>query len=260
MSSNPGRIHAAAEVGFGSAADRYERGRPGYPADAIAFLIAELSIAPGRTVVDLAAGTGKFTAAIASTGARIVAVEPVTEMRGVLERNIPGVEALDGTAEDMPFQDASVDAIVVAQAFHWFDGDRAIPEIRRVLPDGGGLGLVWNVRDETPAWSRRLTEIFDRLAGPRDPRHKHGAWRGAFERTDAFTPLEHRSFEHAREVDREAFLDRVLSVSYVASAPADVRDQVVREVTELLDTDPDLARRDVIAMPYRTDVSVCSAR
>jgi SAM-dependent methyltransferase len=135
VSAASGRIHAAAEVGFGSAADRYERGRPGYPADAVSFVIDELVIAPGRTVVDLAAGTGKFTVAIAPSGARIVAVEPVAEMRSVLERNVPGVDALDGTAESMPLEDASADAVVVAQAFHWFDGARAIPEIRRVLRD-----------------------------------------------------------------------------------------------------------------------------
>ena len=260
MSEPSGRIHAAAEVGFGSAADRYERGRPGYPPDAVAHLVSELGIAPGRTVVDLAAGTGKLTAAIAETDATIVAVEPVAEMRAVLERAMPAVRALDGTAEAIPLGDASVDAVVVAQAFHWFDGDRAIPEIRRVLRDGGRLGLIWNVRDETPAWSRRLTEVFDRLAGPRDPRHKHGAWRAAFERSDAFTPLQHHAFAHVHRVDREGFLDRVLSVSYVASAPPETRAEVVREVTGLLDTDPDLAGREELAMPYRTDVYVASAR
>jgi SAM-dependent methyltransferase len=260
VSEPSGWIHAAAEVGFGSAADRYERGRPSYPGDAIALLVDRLGIAPARTVVDLAAGTGKFTTLIVPTGARIVAVEPVREMRATLERNCPAVEAVDGTAEAIPLGDASADAVVVAQAFHWFDGDRAVPEIRRVLRDDGRLGVVWNMRDETSAWSRRLTEIFDRLSGADAPRYKHGRWRDAFERSDAFTPLEERTFAFAHVVDREAFLDRVLSVSYVASASPDIRDDVVREVTALLDTDPDLAGREEITMPYRTDVFVCSAR
>jgi ubiquinone/menaquinone biosynthesis C-methylase UbiE len=254
------RIHAAAEVGFGSAADRYDRGRPSYPVDAVAYLVSELGIGSGRTVVDLAAGTGKFTEMIVPTGAHIIAVEPVAEMRAVLESACPTVEAIDGTAEALPLDDASVDAVVVAQAFHWFDGDRAVPEIRRVLRDGGRLGLIWNARDETPAWSRRLTEIFDELAEPTDPRYKHGAWRSAFERTDAFTPFEHRAFDHAHEVDRVAFIDRVLSVSYVASARTDVRDAVVHQVERLLDTDPALAGHQRISMPYRTDTYVCSAR
>ena len=258
MSEPDRRIHLAAEVGFGSAADRYDRGRPSYPADAVAHLVSELGIEPGRTVVDLAAGTGKFTASIVPTGARITAVEPVAAMRAVLERECPTVEAMDGTAEAMPLEDASVDAVVVAQAFHWFDGDRAVPEIRRVLRGRGRLGLIWNARDEAPAWSRRLTEIFDELAGPRDPRYKHGAWRSAFEGSDAFTPFEHRTFEHTHAVDRAAFLDRVLSVSYVASAPPDVRERIVHEVERLLDTDPQLAGRESISMPYRTDVYVCA--
>ena len=260
MSEPLGRIHAAAEVGFGSAADRYERGRPSYPDGAVALLVERLSITLGRTVVDLAAGTGKFTTLIVPTGARIIAVEPVPEMRATLERNCPGVDALDGTAEAIPLRDGSVDAVVVAQGFHWFDGDRAVPEIRRVLRDDGWLGLVWNVRDETPSWSRRITEIFDRLSGDDAPRYKHARWRDAFERSDAFTPLEPRTFAFAHVVDRAAFLDRVLSVSYVASASPDVREEVVREVTDLLDADPDLAGREEISMPYRTDVFVCSAR
>jgi SAM-dependent methyltransferase len=260
VSGPSGRIHAAAEVGFGSAADRYERGRPSYPDDAVALLVDRLRIAPRRTVVDLAAGTGKFTTLIVPTGARVVAVEPVAEMRATLERNCPGVGTLDGTAEAIPLGDASVDAVVVAQAFHWFDGDRAVPEIRRVLHGDGGLALMWNIRDETSAWSRRLTEIFDRLSGADAPRYKHGRWRDAFERSDAFTPLEQHTFSFTHVVDRAAFLDRVLSVSYVASASPDVRDEVVREVTALLDTDPDLAGREEITMPYRTDVFVCSAR
>ncbi len=135
-----------------------------------------------------------------------------------------------------------------------------LAEIRRVLRDDGRLGLIWNIREETPVWSRRLTEIFDRLSVEGAPRYKHGRWRDAFERSDAFTPLEDAAFEHTHEVDRTGFLDRVLSVSYVASAPPEDRADVVREVTELLETDPDLTGRERVSMPYRTDVFVCSVR
>lgn len=260
MSDAADRIHAAAALGFAAATERYERGRPTYPADAVAYLVDALAIAPGRTVLELGAGTGKFTSLIAATGARIVAVEPVAEMRAALERNHPSVEILDATAEAIPLHDATVDAVVVAQAFHWFDADRALREIRRVLRPGERLGLIWNVRDETPAWSRRLTEIFDRLSGDDAPRYRRGRWRDAFARSDAFTPLERHAFEHVHALDRDGFLDRVLSVSYVAIAPADVQQRVVREVNELLDTDPDLVGRARLEMPYRTDVFVCSAR
>jgi SAM-dependent methyltransferase len=248
------RIHEAAARGFEAAVERYERGRPGYPEDAVAYLLRELAVGPGRDVLEIGAGTGKFTELLVPSGARIAAVEPVAAMRDALARNCPDVRVLDGTAEDLPLDDGSADAAVAAQAFHWFEGDRALREIHRVLRPGGRLGLIWNARDEASDWSARLTAIFDRLAGQDDPRYGSGRWRAAFEHTDGFGPLHHQVAYHVHEVTREGFLDRVLSVSYVASAPDDVRAAVADEVTELLDTDPELAGRDRLVMPYRTDV------
>jgi SAM-dependent methyltransferase len=252
-----GRIHAAAAVGFERSADRYERGRPSYPADAVSTLVDALEIGPERQLLDLGAGTGKLTRLLVPTGARIIAVEPVPAMRAALERTCPDVTVLDGSAEAIPVRDRSIDAVVVAQAFHWFDADAALREIARVLRDRGALGLIWNVRDETPSWSRRLTEMFDRLSGPDAPRYKHGQWRAAFDRTDAFGLLHHRSTRSVHEVPPEGFLDRVLSVSYVASAPDAERTAVEAEVRDLLAHDPDLAGRSTIGMPYVTDVFWC---
>lgn len=253
-----GRIHDAAAVGFERSADRYERGRPSYPNDAVTFLFEALGIGPGRDVLDLGAGTGKLTRLLVPTGARITAVEPVAAMRAALVRSCPDdVNVLDGTAEAIPLPDRSLDAVVVAQAFHWFEADAALREIARVLRDAGALGLIWNVRDETPAWSRRLTELFDRLSGPDAPRFKHGRWRAAFERSDAFGPLHHRSTRSLHDVSPGGFLDRVLSVSYVASASDEERAAVEAEVLDLLTHDPDLAGRSRIGMPYATDVFWC---
>jgi SAM-dependent methyltransferase len=248
------RIHEAAARGFEAAVERYERGRPGYPEDAVAYLLRELEVGPGRDVLEIGAGTGKFTELLVPSGARVAAVEPVAAMRAALARNCPDVRVLDGTAEDLPLEDASADAALAAQAFHWFNGDRAVREIHRVLRPGGRLGLVWNARDEGSDWSERLTAIFDRVAGEGDPRYASGRWREAFERSDAFGPLHHQVAYHVHEVSREGFLDRVLSVSYVASAPKAVRDGVVDEVFDLLDTHPELAGRERLLMPYRTDV------
>jgi SAM-dependent methyltransferase len=253
-------IHDAAARGFECAVDRYVSGRPGYPGDAVAYLVRELGIGPGRDVLEIGAGTGKFTALIVPTGARITAVEPVAAMRSTLERSCPTIAVLDGTAEQLPIGDASADAVVVAQAFHWFDGDRALEEIVRVLRPDGRLGLIWNVRDTTSDWSERLTRIFDRLAGPTAPRYAHGRWRAAFERSSSFGPLHHQVAYHVHEVTRAAFLDRVLSVSYVASAPEAVRAEVIREVTELLETDAELRGRERVLMPYATDVFWCVRR
>lgn len=254
------RIHDAAARGFEAAVERYERGRPSYPEDAVAFVVRALGIAEGRDVVELGAGPGKFTELIVPTGARIVAVEPVAAMREALERNCPTVTVLDGTAERTGLTDSSADAVVAAQAFHWFDGERALPEIHRVLRPDARLGLIWNVRDEASDWSERLTAIFDRLAGGGAPRYRDLRWRDAFERTHLFGPLHRQVAYHVHEVSREVFLDRVLSVSYVASAPNDERERVVAEVTDMLDTDPELAGRERIVMPYRTDVYWCVRR
>lgn len=254
------RIHHAAARGFEAAVERYERGRPGYPDDAVSFLVRALGITDDAEVVELGAGTGKLTELIVHTGAQIVAIEPVSAMREALERNCPTVRVLDGTAEQIPLPDECADAVVVAQAFHWFDGRRALTEIHRVLRPEGSLGLIWNVRDEASDWSERLTALFDRLAGEGAPRYRDMRWRAAFERSDLFGALHHQVAYHVHEVGREAFLDRVLSVSYVASAPEDQRQRVLEEVTELLETDPELRGRDEIVMPYRTDVYWCARR
>src|SRR5207253_1626634 len=117
--------HPTAAAGFARAADAYERGRPAYPADAVAHLAARFRLGEGVTVLDLAAGTGKLTRMLTMTGATVIAVEPVVGMRRVLEKAVPGARVLDGTAESIPVEDGAVDAITVAQAFHWFDAGRA---------------------------------------------------------------------------------------------------------------------------------------
>ena len=155
-------IHPTAAAGFSAAAEVYERARPGYPDEAVAWVAELLGIAPGRDVLDLAAGTGKLTRQLVPFGARIVAVEPIDAMRAELERAVPGVEALAGSAEAIPLPDTSVDAVTCAQAFHWFRPEAAVAEIRRVLRPGGGLALLWNGRDPAEERHARLHELFSR--------------------------------------------------------------------------------------------------
>src|SRR4051812_6029029 len=169
-------IRDAAARGFSQAADAYERGRPDYPAAAIDRIVTDLALGPGRRVLDLAAGTGKLTRLLVSTGADIVAVEPVAEMRRLLGAAVPTAEVLEGVAESIPLPNESVDAVVVGQAFHWFDAIRAISEIHRVLRPGGRLAMVWNVRDASVPWVRRLDEVIDRLDDG-NPRHRPNLWR-----------------------------------------------------------------------------------
>ena len=140
-------VHPVAAAGFSSAADVYERARPSYPPAAVAWIAERAALGPGRTVLDLGAGTGKLTRLLVPTGARVIAVEPLAEMRAKLEEVVPGVVALEGTAEDLPLGDGAVDVVTCAQAFHWFNLELALPELHRVLAEGGLLVLVWNTRD-----------------------------------------------------------------------------------------------------------------
>ena len=172
-------IHGAAARGYAVASETYERGRPDYPPAAIEHLVRMLGLRDGVSILDLGAGTGKLTRLLQFSGARLVAVEPVEAMRQTLAEKVPGVTVLDGTAEAIPLADQSVHAVTIAQAFHWFDGVRALRELHRVLEPSGRVGLVWNVRDESVEWVARLTELVDPYEGDA-PRYRNGKWRIAF--------------------------------------------------------------------------------
>ena len=222
-------IHPAARGGFALAADAYERGRPGYPEAAVEFLAARLRLGPGRTVVDLAAGTGKFTRPLLATGAEVVAVEPVAEMRAALPA---AARAVDGTAEAIPLRPASADAVTVAQAFHWFDGDAALAEIHRVLRSGGTLALVWNRRRMDDPLNRAVEELIAPYRG-HTPALRTNAWRAAFERTDLFGPLEEHAFTNDQSLDADGLVDRVASISFIASLDEAARADVLQAVRAL---------------------------
>ena len=255
MRGEAGAIHEAAR-GFELAPKPYEIGRPDYPEEAIERLVAELGIGSDTRVLDLAAGTGKLARRLVPTGADLVAVEPVDAMRAALSASLPDVEALPGTAEAIPLQDASVDAVTVGQAFHWFDGDAALPEIRRVLRPGGRLGLIWNVKDESVDWIEKLGGIMESYRG-QAPRVASGAWKEAFERTTLFTPLERARFRFVHEADFAAVVARVTSVSFIASLPPAEFARVVDRVRTLLATHPETAGRTTFEIPYRTGVYWC---
>jgi SAM-dependent methyltransferase len=225
-----GGVHAAAARGFARSAGAYERARPEYPPAAIDWLRERLGLGPGRRVVDLAAGTGKLTRPLAGTGAEVVAVEPVAEMRA---RIGPGAaEVLDGTAEAMPLADASADAVTVGQAFHWFDGPAALAEIHRVLRPGGALALVWNRRPLDDPVHAAIEALMAPHRGDA-PVHRSGAWRAALEETVLFGALEERAFPHAQDMDADALADRVGSTSVIAALPDGPRAEVLAEVRAL---------------------------
>jgi SAM-dependent methyltransferase len=246
-------VHAGAEA-FGAAGDAYERGRPGYPADAVAWLAMSLGITAESRVVDLAAGTGKFTRLLRPFAQRLVAIEPLEGMWRHLHERSPAMPVVASIAERIPLRNQSVDAVTVAQAFHWFRAEEALNEIRRVLRPGGRLGLVWNRRDESVPWVAALGRLLDRYEKG-TPRFARRLWAKAFEANAPFTPLEERSFHHEHDLDAKGLQDRVVSVSFIAALDDDERNRVLAEVAAIADGLPPR-----FPMPYVTEVFCCSRR
>lgn len=251
------RIPAAAATGFARGAQAYEASRPSYPAAALSCIVGRSGLGPGRRVLDLAAGTGKLTRLLVPSGAEVVAVEPVAAMRAELVAASPGVEALDGTAEAIPLPDASVDAVTVAQAFHWFDPVPALAEIARVLRPGGTLLVVQNERDVEVGWVRRFGDLLDTGRGRPYDVYYGVDWsdRAVAEGAGAYLGGGRDEFRWEQPCDGELLVERAASVSVVASLPDLERERVLDRVRHLAATDPDLAGRPSFPFPYTTRVA-----
>ncbi|HEX9174768.1 class I SAM-dependent methyltransferase [Mycobacterium sp.] len=231
----------ARSLSFGAEAAAYERGRPSYPPEAIDWLL------PGgaRDVLDLGAGTGKLTTRLVERGLSVMAVDPIPEMLELLRDSLPDTPALLGTAEEIPLPDDSVDAVLVAQAWHWFDPTRAVPEVARVLRPGGRLGLVWNTRDERLGWVRDLGRIIG---------HEDDPFNNRVTLPAPFADPQRHQLEWTNYLTPQALIDLVASRSYCITSPAEVRTQTLDQVRELLATHPALANSTGLALPY---VTVC---
>jgi ubiquinone/menaquinone biosynthesis C-methylase UbiE len=222
---------------FGAVAQAYDRGRPAYPADAVAWLAG----GEAKVVLELGAGTGKLTRELVDQGHAVFATEPDEAMLEVLHERVPEVSAKVATAEEIPANDRSVDVVVVAQAFHWFDHEAALAEIARVLKPGGHLALVWNSRDERIPWVRRMGEIVGRqdLDTSSAEHVVH---------SDLFGFVEEASFKHWQGVDRESILDMARSRSSFAVMDEAERESHLAEVLAFYD---DYGRgMDGMLIPY----------
>lgn len=241
-------IHEAAAKGFERGADEYEVGRPGYPQ----AIVPTVGILPGHVVVDVGAGTGKFTRLLVAAGADVIAVEPVDAMRRKLGEVLPGIRIVEGTGESMPVEDGVADAITAAQAFHWFDPQRALDEAARVLREGGTLALVWNVRD--PEWppAKAIDELMSSVAGDA-PRFRRPP--EALRDHAAFTDHRHVRLSNPVRQTVETMRNRISSVSYVSSLADDRRAEVLAEVERIV-----AGLGDEFVEPYLTDVYWCTRR
>jgi SAM-dependent methyltransferase len=225
---------------FAEVAGAYERGRPGYPEDAVRWMVGDRPLA----VVDLGAGTGKLTRVLVALGHRVVAVEPLDEMRAELAAALPAVHAIQGTAEEIPLFTGAADVVTSAQAFHWFDHDDALPEIARVLRPGGRLALVWNSRDDRDPWMARLSAII----GNETVQETDVV--PVLDASHLFGPVERASFAFEHLLDRDGLLDLVLSRSYLAKLEPSDRQPVLDAVGALYD---ETASSEGVRVAYLTD-------
>ncbi|MEH0841359.1 class I SAM-dependent methyltransferase [Micromonospora sp. CPCC 205711] len=231
-------------LSFGAAAREYDRFRPRYPREAVAWALADVG-APAR-VVDLGAGTGILTRQILDLGHQVLPVEPDPGMRARLEAVTPGVTALAGTAEAVPLPDGAVDAVLVGQAYHWFDKERAHAEIARVIRTGGTFAPIWNSRDDSVEWVLEL----GRIAGMRND--SGDLVEKVTDFGPAFGPVELARYTHRATGTPDEVIGMLHTRSSWLTAPAQERQRVDRELRELFATHPDLAGRETVELPYQT--------
>jgi SAM-dependent methyltransferase len=229
---------------FGRAAGSYERGRPDYPVEAVAWMLER--VPAGSRVLDIGAGTGKLTRAVAGLGHRVAAVDPDPLMLESLRESVAGVATAVGTAEELPFDDGSFDAVVGGQMWHWVDPVLASREVGRVLAPGGWLGLIWNVRDVRVPWVAEFAGIVGSSAA------EELIDKGGVEVGEPFGDLERLEVEWTRSMTPDTVMEMVWSRSSVITADAKTRGGIARDVTELMSALLGPGAGGEVSLPYRT--------
>jgi SAM-dependent methyltransferase len=237
-------------LSFGAAAGAYESGRPDYPREAVDWMLEPVRQHDrALRAADVGAGTGKLTRTMVEAGADVVAIDPDPGMLAALRRHVHGVPTFAGTAERMPLPDASLDAVLLGQAWHWVDVAAASAEAGRVLRAGGVLGLVWNIRDESVPWVAELTRTMHGSHAEQMLAAEGGADVGA-----PFGSLEERIWRWTRVIERSAFLDMVSSRSYVITAAPEDRARILAATGDLFDAHRRHGESgaEVVDLPYVT--------
>ncbi len=232
------------ERGFANGA-LYDAARPNYPAEALEFFTSTFELGPTSRVLDLGAGSGIFSRQLAPYVGRVIAVDPSASMRETLAATSPDIEVLDGRDTAIPLPDDSVDVVVVAQAFHWFDVEPALAEMHRVLVSGGGLGFIWNERDESTPWVRELSVAM--RWNLHQPYRVGTDFRPAIAR-GPFEEIERHRFTHEQILSHQGLRARVLSTSYLSLMGEVELAALMRDVQRVIDELP-----DPVVLPYCTD-------
>jgi len=243
-------LHPLAER-FASVADRYENGRPEYAPAVVGALMAELGLAPGAAVLDLAAGTGKLTRALLQAGLDVVAVEPQAPLRELLAAGIAPARVRDGLAEAIPLPDASLDAVTVADAFHWFDRPAALREIRRVLRPHGGLAVLCTAPDWSGAsWAHELGSLVVELR-PEHPYFDGPPWQDFVRAEGLWTEPREVRVTVSQAADAERIVDHLASISWLAAMPEDRLQDTIAQMRAIIsagDTPAELPVHFVIGL------------
>jgi ubiquinone/menaquinone biosynthesis C-methylase UbiE len=212
----------ARATSFGQVAGDYDRVRPGPPQEALDWLVPQ----DCQVAVDVAAGTGLFTRALQRRVTQVIAVEPDERMRAVLAARSPGVRAVAGRGEAIPVPDASADGVFVSSAWHWLDPDQAVPEIARVLRDGGRLGVIWTSRDRRVDWVAEL-DVLRRPHAVRSAEDARSQLRRRHEVTlpgnAPFENVASASFAFARTMTVDDAVDWLATYSGLITASAEER-------------------------------------
>ena len=236
---------------FGAAAAAYAEHRPGYAEAAVRWALEPVRAREPLRVLDLGAGTGKLTATLAGLHAEVTAVEPDPGMLVELRRNLSSVRSLPGSAEAIPLPDGSVDAVLAAQAMHWFDLDRALPEIARVLTQGGVLAALWNVDDDRIGWVADLAEMAKRKSGVTLMRWRDGVRRSRQELlieagSDLFDAAEVGEFEHGQRRTAGSLAATIATHSHLLVMEPAERASLLAQVSDFLHARPETSAGEFV--------------
>ncbi len=224
-------VHEAATSGYSRNTGHYDRGRPSYHPSLARRVVDRYG---GGTLVELGAGTGKFTRQLIDLGQSVIAVEPVVSMRTTLSDSVPEADVRLGAAEEIPMADHTADTVVASQSFHWFRFRDALDEIHRVIRPGGHLVTVWNVRDESVDWVAACAKVLDTFAGD-TPRHRDMGWRRAINSDSRFGSIDEWRVDNPVPTTPEGVVDRMLSTSFVGALPDQLQAEVAAEIRAIVE-------------------------